>query len=293
MAAIAFANGPDEYRKEETVNARESLTRTVTYLSPASQKVDYPRDALDWRVNPDLEPREVAITDFRGSGHEVKLSTTGFELFDHRSAVTDFGSEAQLSQIYIPELKELISALTGAQKFYATPPVLRLNDRRYPADSASPGRAVAPVRIVHADYVRADFHKFARLHRQDSRQFGDDCAPECWRADRYAAFNVWRVVSPPPHDCPLAFIDRRTIALVDMVEGLAADFGTVFWTWSERHQWGYFSDMTRDEVVIFLNYDSADDTLPGPPHCAFDDPTCPVDAPPRLSCEVHIYAYWE
>lgn len=274
------------------MDARESVTRTVTYLRPTSKQADYSRAALDWRVNPNLEPREVTGSDLRSCRNEAKLSTTGFELFDHRSEVTDFTSEAQLSQIYIPEVKALISAITGAQKFYATPPVLRLNERRPHPDSASSGRAVPPVRIVHADYVREDFHGFARLHLQDRRQLGDECEPERWLAGRYAAFNIWRVVSPP-HDCPLAFIDRRTIAPVDIVEGVAADFGTLFYTWSARHQWGYFSNMTRGEVVIFLNFDSADDALPGPAHCAFDDPTCPVDAPPPLSCEVDIYAYWE
>jgi hypothetical protein len=58
----------------------------------------------------------------------------------------------------------------------------------------------------------------------------------------------------------------QMIAPADMVEGLAENFGTVFYTWSARHLWGYFSDMTRDEVVVFLNFDSVDDALPGPAH---------------------------
>jgi hypothetical protein len=272
------------------VDARKSVTRNVTYLSPAAQRADYSVNTLDWHVNPDLEPREVAITDFRDGKNPPKLWSAGFELFNHRSAVTDFTSQAQLTQIYIPEVKALIGAITGAQKFFATPPVLRLSELSHRRDGASTGGRVPPVRFVHADYVRQDFHKFARLHIQE--ELGAECDPEPWLAGRYAAFNIWRVVSPPPHNCPLAFIDRRTIAPVDVIEGLAEDFGTVFYTWSARHLWGYFSDMTRDEAVVFLNFDSADDTLPGPPHSAFDDPTCPLEAPPRLSCEIHIYAYW-
>lgn len=50
--------------------------------------------------------------------------------------------------------------------------------------------------------------------------------------------------------------------------------------------------MTRDEVAIFLAFDSADDAFPGAPHCAFDDPTCPADALPRASCELRAYVYW-
>ena len=271
------------------MDEQKTVTRAVTYLSPACKKAVYALNELDWRVNPDFEPREVPIADLRGRRSAATLSTTGFELFDHRTEVTDFTSQEQLGQIYLPEVKAMIGALTGAPKLFATPPVLRLNERKIAPGNVGSARSVPPVRFVHGDYVRHEFHAFARLHLQHA---GDDGQTERWMAGRYAAFNVWRVLSPPPHDCPLAFIDRRTIAPADVVEGLAADFGTVFWTWSERHRWAYFSDMTRDEVVVFLNFDSADDALPGPPHSAFDDPTCPVDVPPRLSCETHVYAYW-
>jgi hypothetical protein len=276
-------------RKDETVDAQETVTRAVAYLSPACKKPVYARNELDWRVNSDFELREVAIADLRGRRSAATLSTTGFELFDHRTEVTDFTSEAQLGQVYLPEAKAMIGALTGAPKLFATPPVWRLNERKTPLDNAGPARSVPPVRLVHADYMRDEFYRFARLHLQHA---GDDGQTERWLAGRCASFTVWRVLSPPPHDCPLAFIDRRTMAPTDLVEGLAADFGTVFCTWSARHRWGYFSDMTRDEVVVFLNFDSADDALPGPPHSAFDDPTCPVDVPPRLSCETRVYAYW-
>jgi hypothetical protein len=279
--------------KETIVAGSKSVIGAMTYLSPMCKRPEIFHNTIDWRTNPHLQTHKVTITDLRCHRNEVKLSTNGFELFDHRSDVTDFASEAQIAQIYVPEAKSLIKAVTGAQQFYATKVVLRLNDPRQGRGDAAAIGAEPPLRIVHADYVREDFHKFARLHRQDRRQFADETEPERWRAGRYAAFNVWRVVSPPPHDCPLAFIDRRTIAPADMVEGLAESFGTVFFTWGAHHRWGYFSNMTRDEVVVFLNFDSADDALPGPPHSAFDDPTCPVDVPPRLSCEVHIYAYWE
>lgn len=269
----------------------KSVIGAMTYFRPTWKKADYSRDALDWRVNADLESREVAITDFRGRRNEAKLSTTGFELFDHQSRVTDFTSETQLSQIYIPEIKALISAITGAPKLYATPPVLRRDQRGLHLDTHTK-QTVPPVRMVHADYPREDFHTFARKHMRERMQISDEREADHWLAGRYATYSVWRTVTSPPQDCPLAFIDRRTIAPMDMVVGRAADFCTLFCTWSARHQWGYFSDMTRDEVVIFLAFDSADDALPGPPHSAFDDPTCPADAAPRLSCEVRVWAYW-
>src|SRR6185369_7011988 len=113
------------------------------------EKAVYALDALDWRVNPDFEPREVAITDLRHRRSEASLATTGFELFEHRTAVTDFTSEAQLNQIYLPEVKALIGALTGAPMLFATPPLLRLNERKKTPDEMGSARSVPPVRFVH------------------------------------------------------------------------------------------------------------------------------------------------
>ncbi len=69
-------------------------------------------------------------------------------------------------------------------------------------------------------------------------------------------------------------------------------FGSSLYAASPRHRWGYFSDMTPEEALVFLAYDSADQRVPGCPHSAFDDPTCPADAVPRISCEIRAYVYW-
>jgi hypothetical protein len=263
----------------------------MNYLRPTSERPAIYTEALDRMSAVRLEPHDVPIMDLRDCRDEAKLSTTGFELVDHRSEVTDFNSDEQHRKIYIPEIRELIRSVTGASRIHVTPPTLRWSEREaHPKIVNS-----RPARLVHVDYHRHSFHEFAARHVQK------DPDREQWLAGRYAAFNIWRVVSPPPQDCPLAFLDRRTTTIADVVEGDVvvnpenapeARIGTSFYTWSPGHRWGYFSDMTRDEVAIFLAFDSADDRLPGAPHAAFDDPTCSADAFPRASCELRAYVYW-
>jgi hypothetical protein len=238
-----------------------------------------------------LEPRDVPIWNFRDAQHQAKLSTTGFELISHQSHVTDFASGEQLRRIYVPEIRELLSAMTGATEIHLTTPILRWSERELHRARVNS----RPARIVHVDYTHDSFHEFAQEHVRENLN------RTRLLTGRYAAFNIWRAVSPPPQDCPLACIDRRTTTIGDVVEGDVVTklqglreerIGTSFYTWNPRHKWGYFGGMTRDEVLVFLAYDSADDALPGTPHSAFDDPTCPSGTVPRASCELRAYVYW-
>ncbi len=59
------------------------------------------------------------------------------------------------------------------------------------------------------------------------------------------------------------------------------------------HCWSYVSDMTADEVLVFIGFDSKDDTIPGIPHSAFDYAAASGrDTYPRMSCELRAFVYW-
>ena len=262
----------------------------VNYLGPMRERPVFFSEAQE-KNNLNLEAHQVAVTDFRGREAEAGLATTGFTLVEQRSKVASFRDPAQVRDYYIPEIRDLIMGLTGARKVMVTQPVFRWSEREEHPDMTNS----RPARFVHVDYSRDAFHGFARTH------LGDDPKAEDWLAGRYAAFNIWRVMSPPPQDCPLALIDRRSTERVDVVEGDAVidakdrpefRFGSSLYAASPRHRWGYYSNMTPDEALVFLAYDSDDERVPGCPHSAFNDPTCPDDAVPRTSCEIRAYAYW-
>jgi hypothetical protein len=119
---------------------------------------------------------------------------------------------------------------------------------------------------------------------------------------RFAIYNMWRVLSDPPQDAPLGICDFRSLGPkdcvgTDCVEELPEDPGLRFemstFLYNPNHRWCYFSDMTRDEVLVFKAFDSDSSRANGVPHVAFDDPSCPADAPPRESIDARFIAFFE
>ena len=63
--------------------------------------------------------------------------------------------------------------------------------------------------------------------------------------------------------------------------------------YSPRHEWYNFSDMTPDEILLFIGYDYARPQKCGAMHTAFRDPTCPPGVSGRASIEVRMFAFFE
>ena len=59
------------------------------------------------------------------------------------------------------------------------------------------------------------------------------------------------------------------------------------------HRWLYYRDMRPDELLIFRGYGNEPTWRAGVPHSAFDDPSCPPGAPPRVSIEARVYAIYD
>jgi hypothetical protein len=58
------------------------------------------------------------------------------------------------------------------------------------------------------------------------------------------------------------------------------------------HRWCYFSDLTRDELLVFQQYDTAAAGAPGCPHTAFRDPAATRAATTRRSIEARAYVFF-
>jgi len=126
---------------------------------------------------------------------------------------------------------------------------------------------------------------------------------------RFAAINVWRALSKPPHDWPLAVCDGRSVPadagvfngvkFVDKIPDLAnvqppeetGPGGHIF-KYDPRLKWYYFSNQTRDEALCFKLFDSERQEGWRVPHAAFFDPTHP-DASCRESYEIRTICFWK
>jgi hypothetical protein len=119
---------------------------------------------------------------------------------------------------------------------------------------------------------------------------------------RFAAFNIWRVISAPPQDIPLAVCDARSIAHADCV---LADsvidapgvpefrFESTLFIHNPAHRWHYFSNMTRDEALVFRAFDSDSSRSQRVPHSAFNDPSCPPGVTQtRASIEARAFVHY-
>jgi hypothetical protein len=278
--------------------APRTVEGLLNYVGPMSQRPryyanDHSRDLLA------LEPRTVLIQDARDrhsrSGKNAgvaapSLRHEGFELFEHRSRVENFRNSAEVSAVHLREIEHLLLRVSGADRVVVSGAgVLRFGESSQDAGKLNNS---LPARFVHVDISDITATQFAA--RSEPKDLGGSMR-------RFAHYNVWRVLSPPPQDIPLAVCDARSLAPGDLVEADAVFdvAGVPEWSfegWVIRynplHRWFYFSGMHRDEVLVFKTNDSD----PGEPHCvphsAFDDRSCPAGVPPRASIEMRGTAYW-
>lgn len=193
-----------------------------------------------------------------------------------------------IAGIYKPMLEEYLRDLTGAPKVITRMPMVRWSSRK-----PHPSRINSiPATYVHADFSREIFYQMAR------EMVADEPERERWLSGRYAVLQTWRVFSPPPQNMPLAVIFQRTVApedvvLMDSIVAWGDDsqkFQSYTFRYNPAHRWSYISDMTTDDVLVFIGFDNKDDTIPGIPHSAFDyQAVSGRPAHPRMSCELRAF----
>jgi hypothetical protein len=269
-------------------NPGSSVSAEVPYAArmrvrPCYHANDSTRDVLE------IEPHRVAIANARVRVPAAELEIEGFELRRHRSAVPDFTDPGAVEARYVGEVRRLLLEVSGADAIAMNPRgVLRFSER-----SRECGRSdnSHPARFVHVDVSDATAAMFAARSNPTPAR----------RVRRFCHYNVWRVISEPPQDVPLAVCDARTVRAVDLLPADAVfdtpgvpewSFEGLVVTGHRDHRWCYFPDMNRDEVIVFKTNDSEPASSHCVPHVAFNDPSCPPDAPPRASIEMRGIAYW-
>jgi hypothetical protein len=224
------------------------------------------------------------------------LEREGFALFPHKSPLTDFDNLENTTRAHRSETERLLLELTHADQVVLNTPAVR----RFAQNPPDAGRLTCsnrlytarPVCFVHVDISASTAASFTERWRPK-----DHGRP----VRRFAHYNVWRVLSPPPQDMPLALCDSRSVSASDLVEADAmmdipgkresSYIGMVI-RYNPRHRWSYFPDMNPDEVLVFKTHDSDPRHPSHVPHSAFNDPTSPAETVPRISIETRGIAYW-
>jgi hypothetical protein len=269
--------------EREVPHDAHPISVSLNYLGEMNEK---PFFHVHHRANDNLKliSHTVTITDARGTHGSLDLE--GFCLLEHHASVNLESRRAVLCA-YGAEMEGLIRELTGAAKVSAASiGVVRV------VEGSSSGTAVhRPVRFVHADCTNDSAMKSLR-----SRLAGDD---ELQIGCRCAIYHVWRSLTPAPQDAPLALCDGRTVKAQDCVAAdtildfpgsrLGRTEATLF-RYNTEQRWYYFPNMTRDEVIVFKDFDSDARHPCRVPHTAFEDPTCPPGVPARVSLDLQLFA---
>ena len=234
------------------------VSGTINYLGAMSVRPrfhanDTARDVLT------LEAHTVWIEDARQRAIPASLAVDGFTLLPHGSAVRDFRDGAEVARIHPQEIRQLIARVSGADAVVVSGPgILRFAERSPDCGRLNNSR---PARFIHIDASTPTAHAFAERSRPAELRG----APR-----RFAHYNVWRVLTPPPQDVPLAVCSARTIEPEDLVPADAVfdvtdrpewSFESLLLRYAPRHRWSYFSNMSREEVLVFKTFDTGQPAL--------------------------------
>jgi hypothetical protein len=252
---------------------------------PTFHAQEHARD--NWR--PDT--RQVTFHDARNWPAQPTFDREGFELLKWPSQIKDFGDLEEVARLYPSEIERLIKKVSGAKEVVAIATgALRRFSKRSPLYKTGQNTQVA-----HFPHVDWTLNSAPGIGETFFGSFPIKAKP----GQRIVGYNIWRVLSEPPQDWPLALCDAQTIAGDDLVAADGVyDFGEQPWQRSEAymlrhnpaHRWIYFSDMRPEEVLVFRAYDNAPGAHAPVPHVAFEDPTCPGTATGRVSAEARAYA---
>jgi hypothetical protein len=279
----------DTMHLDDRTTASRAVEARFTYVGPMTVRprfyaVNTSRNVIT------SDRRTVRIEDARSRPELPSLTEEGFALFSHRSEVSDFHDPEQLARTYEPEVERLITELSGADKAVVCGPIVLRFSKEAPDSSKL--HILRPAHYVHIDMcdsIVAGFTEFW-LPRNDTRA-----------VRRFAYYNVWRVLTPPPQDVPLALCHARTVSPSDLVDSdVITDtpgkpesvmvVGVV--QYNASHRWSYFSNLSQDEVLVFKSHDSEPDQPRRVPHSAFRDASCPPGVAPRASIEARVVAFW-
>lgn len=241
---------------------------------------DHSRDTVE------IVSVEMHIEDARGRG--MSLDEAGFTLVAHRSAVADFTDGAAVNATHRDEIIGLIAALSGADLVLVNSPgILRYSEKSPRSGTLDNSR---PARFAHVDISDATAEAFAQR-----------ATPAGATLRRYVHYNIWRAISAPPQDVPLAVCHARSITSADMIKADAVFDapGRAEWSFEgivvahhPAHRWYWHPNMGRDEALVFKTNDSDAQRAHCVPHVAFDDPSCGPHTPPRASIEMRALALW-
>lgn len=235
--------------------------------------------------------REVTIRDARPIANELSLDQEGFKLVQHKSAFAA-GIDLETARgSYQEEMGSFIKDYFKASWVtpFASGPLVRAV-----STGSTPG--AKPVSTTcHVDYAPVAGPMMAASETQQQDM-------EIRSYSRLMIVQTWRALSPPPQDVPLAFCDANTAVnddfrlvrfVGDTPDRTTKIFRSFNLCFNPNQRWYYFPNMTADEFVLFVGYDSDRHYHLWSPHNAFDNRHTFANSNPRKSVETRFLVYYD
>jgi hypothetical protein len=257
--------------------AEASRTRLFCYEYDPPPGV--PKRAAKYRAHP------MTIRNGRVRTPPLSLEVDGFALARQQTQVVNFYDTAEVEQRYSREMEAFIAQATGAARVLVFDHTVRGND----AVLRDGTDVHAPVMRAHNDYTPDSAPRRVRQLVADERE-----ASRLLQG-RYVEINVWRPIRGPLRSWPLAVCSGASMRAADFLpcDLIYPDrLGEIYEIAHDpRHDWYYFPDMLRDEVLMLKCFDSHPGARIGA-HTAFEHPGTPADALPRESIESRAFAFF-
>ncbi|KIY02876.1 uncharacterized protein Z520_01341 [Fonsecaea multimorphosa CBS 102226] len=256
--------------------------------------INIPEDAQDQRTtNLAFHSVEVHIQDVRNfPPHYFSLDKHGFMYRQQKLDAAHIADRDKVEELYLPEMEALLKAELGdVDRIFFFDWRLRMNAPEIEGtviDLNDLTTWLRPALHVHVD--QSPLAVIRRILMQLPSE------AEHLLQSRIRVVNLWRPIIDCVRDYPLAICDGSTVLPSDMVE---ADHvrrhytgSTMYLQHNERQKFFYMSRQTRDEILIFKNFDSAEGVAATcAPHASFLDPAVPPAFIPRQSIEVRALVF--
>jgi hypothetical protein len=276
--------------------APAEVAAQITYLLPTStvnRRFWAPGEEYNTGT---YAPYDVTIRNARLAA-PFTLDDHGFALGQHKTDITDWVANYAHDSAYAQQVCDVAAAMSGAD--FVIPMSGQIRTSGLTSATMQP-----PAAEAHVDFTTRSANRLAEMLYRKAR-------PDGAGYDRFICFSLWRALSPPPQDMPLALCEGSSVrddegthntkvdvdviptgdALFAPIAGEDDMVAATIFRHSPDHRWWYFPDMTADEVIFIKFHDSDHNRAWRAPHTAFRDTGRP-DAVERRSIEFRGVAYF-
>ncbi|KAF1344240.1 hypothetical protein BDV97DRAFT_364146 [Delphinella strobiligena] len=242
------------------------------------------------RANVALESHNIPVHDIRSSKDELSLEKNGLAIMDldTRMKYEDFDNEQAIREVYLREVSEALQGYLGASHVQIFEHTVRKRHETFPISTGEPYKYNQPTSMAHVDTTLPWAVAMAR-------KLNPEKADQMLKG-RFQCINIWKPITGPVRDWPLAMCDPRTVNPAEDFEPCDLVYPDYVVEnrqlyFNRRQKWLYLSEQQKTEAWLFVQSDTAGDTM-SVPHTSFPNPLASLSDAPRESVEARALVFY-